>query len=525
MNNEGASSSKRRVKATVLFALAASFVAFISRLNVADHDMLHGMALFREAVAIGYLPCDDVFAYTPTVSPCVHHEWGMGALLYGVSVASGLGAAGIMFVKYVLSAVVAVGGYLCARARGASLPVYALLTIVVFPLGCVGFGTVRAQLFTLAFLVCMFGLFEVDRRGHRWWIVVWLPMYVIWLNVHGGFVAGVGLFGLYAIERFVREWTGHRSIVRAGRAVAHLVLAGIAMIPLMAVNPYGWEYIEYLWYALRIDRSLIREWAPLWDTYHPLLDMGFYLVSVAVVIYAVVSRGARQLSQLALVAVTAWLALAHIRHGAIYAVVWLCYVPAYFEETELGRRVRAFWHRRTTFVSGLAVVCGTLAMGMAVQNRFWELRFPTTAAQSPLVYPAGACDYLAEHNFAGNVMVPFSAGSFVSWKLYPAVKVSFDGRYEAAYPPGALNENVDFYAGRPGWRETLTRYETDAVLVPRGTPLDTKFQALITDTTDMPAPWRRIYSDDGFALYLKSGLAAFFPPVDRTDAPLTVQFP
>ena len=110
--------SERRLRAMVLFALAAAFVGVISRLNTADHDMLHGMALFREALAVGDLPRDDVFAYTPTVSPSVHHEWGMGGILYFATVASGLGGMGLMPVKYFLTAVVVVGCYLCARWRG-----------------------------------------------------------------------------------------------------------------------------------------------------------------------------------------------------------------------------------------------------------------------------------------------------------------------------------------------------------------------------------------------------------------------
>jgi len=517
--------SDRRFNAAILFAMAATFLGVVSCLNSATHDMLHGMALFREALALGYLPRDDVFAYTPTVSPTVHHEWGMGGILYLASVASGLGAAGIMLVKYLLTATVVAGCYLCARWRGTSLPVFAVLAGVVVPFGWVGFGTVRAQLFTMAFLVCTLGLFELDRRGRRWWIAVWLPMNVIWLNVHGGFVAGVGLFALYTIERFVREWTASKSIVRAGREVGHLLFAGIALIPLLAVNPYGWEYIEYLWHALRMDRSLIREWAPLWQTYQPMVTMEFYVVSVALVIYAAVTRGVRNLPQLVLVAVAAWLALWHIRHGAIYAVVWLCYVPAFIEETPLGCRIRSFWHRRTTLVRRATVVCGVLGLIVAVHNRFWELQVPTTDVSLKLVYPGGACDYLAEHHFEGNVMVPFSAGSFVSWKLYPAVKVSLDGRYEAAYPPGALNENIDFYAARPGWKATLTRYDTDAVLVRRGSPLETELQAMTADEKGPSAPWRQIYSDDGFSLYLKSSIAERFPTVDRTGTALTAQIP
>ena len=78
-----------------LFALALSTISFV------DPDLWHEMALFREAVTLGHLPDDDCFAYTPTISPSVHHEWGTGAVLYGVTAALGWG--GLMALKYLLT--------------------------------------------------------------------------------------------------------------------------------------------------------------------------------------------------------------------------------------------------------------------------------------------------------------------------------------------------------------------------------------------------------------------------------------
>jgi hypothetical protein len=36
------------------------------------------------------------------------------------------------------------------------------------------------------------------------------------------------------------------------------------MLILTVVNPYGWDYVPYLWHALLLDRPLVEEWAPLW---------------------------------------------------------------------------------------------------------------------------------------------------------------------------------------------------------------------------------------------------------------------
>ena len=56
-------------------------------------------------------------------------------------------------------------------------------------------------------------------------------------------------------------------------------------------------------------------------------------------------------------------------------------------------------------------------------------------------------------------------GGFVIWKLYPAVRVSFDGRYEVAYPEEALYEDRTIHGARPGWQQVLARYAPDVVLV------------------------------------------------------------
>ena len=511
--------SDRRVKWALLFGVAGIFLAYISRVTLASNDMFHAMALFREALSLGWIPQEDLYAFTPTVSPAVHHEWATGAILYLTTVTSGLGEAGLMTLKYLLTAAIAVGCYWCARRRGASPLLFAVLAPLVFPIGWVGFGTVRAQLFTLLFLVCLLLLLEEDRRGRRWWLTAWLPLYVVWLNIHAGFVAGVGLLVLYTFESFGRALAQHKRLGPALYQIGHLVVTGVLMIPCLWLNPFGQDYIYYLWDGLRMERPHIREWDPLWHTYQPLLTMEVFLISLALVAYSVRQRGALRLQGLVLVCVTAWLALCHIRHGSIYAVVWLCYVPAYVQNTELGQ-----WfcdqlerHRRPLVWTG--VVLGCTGLTFATTHRFWELTILTQSEQEPLVYPAGAVDYLAAEGFQGNLIVPFNTGAYVSWRLYPAVKISFDSRYEAAYPPGAIDENFDFYGAKPGWQEALTRHAPDAVLVRRVSPLDDLLGTL------EQAAWQRVYCDDAYSVFLRPQLAGRYRVVDRSGDHIVASFP
>src|SRR5580698_7136375 len=81
-------------------AAAGFLLLMIANMNFCDPDVWHEMALFREALADGRVPTEDHFAYTPTVSPSIHHEWGTGAILY--TVMTTFGGPGMMVLKYAL---------------------------------------------------------------------------------------------------------------------------------------------------------------------------------------------------------------------------------------------------------------------------------------------------------------------------------------------------------------------------------------------------------------------------------------
>jgi len=174
------------------------------------------------------------------------------------------------------------------------------------------------------------------------------------------------------------------------------------------------------------------------------------------------------------------------------------------------------WRKRPgAGVAAAAIVL--LAGGYALfRSMPWRLRVPANPGEhESLLYPAGAVDYLAEQGFQGNLMTPFTVGAYVSWRLHPRVKVSFDSRYEAAYPPEAALENRDFYAAREGWRATLARYPTDAVLAPAGSRVALEIERI--------PRWSRIYEDDVFVVLARPDLA--LPHVDRRGRRIVATFP
>jgi hypothetical protein len=497
--------------------IVAGLLLLITNPVFPDPDMFHEMALIRESLRLGYIPQVDLFAYTPTIAPSMHHEWGTGAVLYFTIVTCGLGGAGLLLLKYLLTGTVLSGCLICARHEGAAGSICFFLAPVAIILGQIGFTTIRAQLFTMVFLTVLMLFFSMDRRGTRWWVLVWVPMFVVWLNMHAGVVAGVGLYGLHFMEQFVRQLVARRSVYGALCATSHLIAGGLAIIPLFGVNPYGYEFVPVMIEGIRLKRPLILEWGPLWTAPDPTLGLLTYALSIAVVAYAAYQRGWTKLHGLPMVLVGAWLALTHIRHSSIYAVIWICHAPGFLTGTNLATQLERMWDERRGLITAVSASVVLYFACLATSGRPWELYFPTTEPVGPLLYPVGAVDYLERADFRGNVMTPFRAGAYVSWRMYPAVKISLDGRFEVAYPTESLAENFDFYAAAPGWLDTLHRYKTDAVLVPTAT----KLCDLLVDE----AGWACVYKDDGYSVMVPPSAAGALPVENRLGLPIIASFP
>jgi hypothetical protein len=473
----------------VLKIAAACFLAalFVSRVAapVADLDMWHEIALIRESIRAGHLLTEDVFAYTPTIRPMVDHEWGAGALLYLVAPGGGLA---VVALKYVLALLTAVAILKCASVRHAGFEQMTVLAPLAIPLLGLGYATLRAHAYSFLFFAVLLYLLELDAAGSRRWVAAWLLIFVLWVNIHGGWVMGMMALGLHWFDQAVRR-----------RPHAH-VLGVIALsAAAVSVNPYGFAYYRQIWTALSMSRDAIPEWAPIWRD-APWYAVLFW-VTLAVAGYAVAARGWRSSPGALILAAMACGTILHRRIIPFYAVAWMAYVPSYAGSTPLGRGIRVLFRKR----EAATIVCLVLAMffgATSVVIGFWRLVVPNDP------FPVGSVRYLSDQKFRGNVMTAFEHGSYVTWRLFPAVKVSIDSRYETAFQPALVDESLRFYRAELDWRQTLAKYPTDLVLTLRQAPV----------ARELPGVgWKLVYVDDKFEIFARPDLSLTFRDDSNKD--------
>jgi hypothetical protein len=460
-----------------IVACALFFCALISY-NFVDIDIWHQMALIRESRAAGHLLSGDVYAYTPTIRPWVDHEWGAGAIAFFS--AQWPGPRSILFLKFATALGTLWACMSCARRRGADLRLFAVCApLAVFLMHLGFFSTVRAQAYSFFLTALLLWLLELDREGNRRWIIPWLLVFPLWINLHAGFVLGIGFIALHMTE----EAYSHRPWV-------HLLWLMLALSAETWVNPYGFAFFAYLRHALFMSRPFSPEWGSVFTL--GMNSSAVFGLALLVAAYALVTGGSGHVDGISILLVTAVEGALHRKLLPLFAIAWLCYVPSYLQATNVGNWWPRFCERRSRFCVVAWTVIGCVCLFAALRLKPWELAVPQP------IYPVGPVQYLTNQKFSGNVLVPFRLGAYVSWKLYPSVKVSLDSRYEVAYSDVVMKQIFDFYEARPGWQSTLTAYPTDLVLVPNDSPISREIQMV---------DWHPVYTDRQFALYARNGLS------------------
>lgn len=471
---------------TVLGCLTA-----LSR-TVADPDLWGYLAFGRLFWESGRFPYHDIFAYVPTRSLWVYHEWLTGVVFYPVYRA--LGAPGLQALKFALGLATVYLVYLTARRRGAGFwaALLGLWAVQVFL--TMGYSPVRAQVFTYFFFALSLYVLESVRLSGRWrGLLVLVLIQIPWCNLHGGFLAGLGLPALYAL--------GEGLCRRPYRPYAAALLAG-SLVTL--INPYGLDYWSYLYRALAMPRPEIAEWASVVQAWQDGVFRMTIIRFVSLAGFAALLAwwaGWRELTPGLVLLFTFYLGLKHYRHEVFFFVAAGAYLPALFQsfgQKVLRPRARAFWDRGPVRLALLSLaLVGLLGFGgKFLSKNPLSLDLPATPdnIKVPFSYPVAAVGFIRTHHLSGNILNEFNWGEYLIWSLQPSCKVAMDGRYETVYSDEVYRLYVQFILGRPGWRQFLQKFPPDLILV---APTSEVYPLLVS------APdWRQVYRDAGAALFL-----------------------
>ena len=239
-----------------LWVLLLAFGATLTPAHniLTDQDPFWHVAAGNWIIAHRAVPYRDVFSFSMAGAPWVAHEWLSEVILAAVYDLAGWGGL-VVLAAFVFAAALAILLALLLRYLS---PVPALLGVIgAFGLA-LGHLHVRPHIFGLLLLVIWLGCLVAARQKERAPPLAYALLMLLWANLHGGFILGLGLVVLLAGEALF-EANDRASVLRAARSWGlFLALATLAAL----VTPNG---VEGLLFPLRVMQmpfvmATINEW-------------------------------------------------------------------------------------------------------------------------------------------------------------------------------------------------------------------------------------------------------------------------
>jgi hypothetical protein len=456
------------------------------------------------------LPSTDPYSHTMPDWPWVEHAWLTDVLIAGMYSAFGALAVIVFFAAVTMSA-----WLIGAAAASASLACRWLACAISLWVALPYLGA-RTQLITLLGLAVLSWLLKRGREhgSVQWWIP---PLFVLWANLHGGFVAGLLLLCLVIGTSAVVRWVSDRRMVVTDfsdePALSWTELTRLTAITAISacvtfLNPYGWQlYVEIVdSLSNRFMLETLQEWQPLSFATVAGRRYAWYLAALGVAM----ALWYRRLQPVRWVIAAVFLAFSfrHMRNIPFFLIASL---PLFTEALADG--FAALCRRwpfdeialnRVSFAATLLTASMLVWEGPAHLQRIVLSGIRPADYFKTTSYPIEAVLWMrANQDQMGHRLYnDYGYGGFLLWWM-PGTKIFIDGRMPA-WRSGAraiLRDYIALTGENPDFA-ILTKYSVDWALLKKGTPLE--------ESLARHDAWNRVYEDEKAAIYrLKATMPAF----------------
>lgn len=484
-----------------LFLSAALVILLLPITSIIhDPDFWWHLRAGQLILAHGGLLGTDPFTFTVPGHAWTMHEWLTEVSYAVLQSATGLGAIVLLLSLITWCGVACLGLRASLRRPNRAILAFGLLltTVAGYPI----WGP-RVQMVTFCFAALTLLLVErhIVRGGRLVWLLV--PLYLLWSNLHSGFIIGLGFIALILVAELVSRWFSTRGETHPTRGstpanppvdvrrLKTLVFVLLACTAVSMINPNGPAILAYAFFTQGsgAQQTLILEWHS--PDFQDLVLVPFGIMLLSLIAMVAVNRRLRARDAALVLAGTA-LALQSVRHIAIFlaaaAPVWIDQANMLWtrlrgSRSAVRRTPAPFNFRLLVFVGlvgGLLLgyAGGRLVPAMAVQQN--SLVYAQT-------YPVCAARWLAESPQPLRIFNQYGEGGY----LADALSAKGDKIY--IFGDAALMGDTLLYqysaitSVQPGWSQRILQSGAQVVLYDANTPL--------ADVMAASPQWIEVYHD------------------------------
>ncbi len=463
----------------VLVLLSATWrVAMVA----SDGDACMHWAVGEHMLQTRQIVCTDVFSHTRYGAPIISKEW-LSEIIFAVA-GRIAGLDGVAVVAALLIATTFAWLHRQLLRDGGDLLAATVVTLLA-AWAASSHWLARPHVFS--FLMMLLWHDAIRRPAGATRLVVELAIIaVLWVNLHGAFLAGFFVLGAYWLGAVMeRDWTRLR----------HLTLAGAVAAAATLLNPSGYRLHLHNLQFLRSEffTGYLAEYSS--TNFQSAEALGFLAWLALWFLILVIGRPRLAPAEVVLLLMWTYFALFAGRNIALLAI--LTAPPATraisgaLREHAADRwlSLSARMQELDQAVRGWPIV-GLLAVAYVL---FW----PARAEMPPDKWPVAAVDYIKTHRdqFAGNLFNQYAWGGYLMIAL-PEHRTFVDGRADF-FGEELVKEFQSVTTLRPGWQKPLEKYAVTWTLMPVEHRLNCALALL-------PAEWEQVYADATAVIWRKT---------------------
>lgn len=427
----------------LLFTIAILCIFLACLSTNYDYDFFARLIVGERIIEHSIFPFKDFLSYTPT-HPWFDHEWGSGFVFYFVL--KYFGALGLVLLQAVLGFGTLFFVYKTQKLQKHSFPIsLVFLSIFAGLFFYLNPSLVRSQMFSFFFFSLFLFLLEKSRTTRKT-IFLWpIPIItIIWNNMHGGVVAGLGLVFIYALGE----------IIEKKNPLKYLITLSCSL-PLLIINPYRYKYLDFLFRAVTMNRKYVLEWWPVFARMHIIHFLpvsAFILLGYISAIINFIKKKNIEITRILVITATLVEGFWHIKllSFALIAVSALCYNDIF----------KIFINLKTLLVKiEKSLYAAIIVLGFTI-----PLYSPSVPRADFNIFPLKEIEFIKINNLKGNIAGSFGLSSFISYKLYPNNLIYMDGRFEEVYNNKEYMVLKDFNLAEKNWRDIVNNYPTDILM-------------------------------------------------------------
>jgi hypothetical protein len=349
------------------------------------------------------------------------------------------------------------------------------------------YWSARPQILTLVFASATMFLLEGAKREKqkRLWI---LPILIaIWANMHGGFIVGYLLMGVYFVSEVIEallsiilgrgklkdEWQNRKGFLS--------VLAIVGFISIFAgmINPHGPAILLYPFQTISIGtlQDYIAEWQS--PNFHAPEVQPFILLLFLTFLAIGISTRRRSAREFLLIGLFGYMSLIAVRNVGLFALVA---APAACRHLDAGlkplfERVKSEKEFPEKLAKSINLILAILLTFVGLIRVATQLDSQFNWEQINQQIPLEAFDFIKAEKPEGALFNSYNWGGYVVWALYPDYLSFVDGRTDL-FSDEILNEYINAWLAKPGWQTFLEDWDIQWALLEIDSPLS---KAMIRD--------------------------------------------